>query len=153
MAGGIGRPVVGALALALLAAPGAAEAQLNSIATSGNPPALVITTAVAGGSPLSVTNATTTYNVTTTTVGFGIAGSLNAAMPAGTTLRITLATPPGATSSGAVALSTTSQALVRLIPPGSYNALPITYQFEALASAGVVNSQGRTVTLTVTALP
>jgi hypothetical protein len=89
----------------------------------------------------------------TTTRKKQITAQLNANMPAGTTLTATLAAPAGATSVGAIALTTTAQALVINIPRGIIATHSITYQFSATAAAGVIPNTSRTVTLTLINYP
>lgn len=141
-------------AVLLLASGRAAVAQPAVIATLGNPPALTITTAVAGSDPTSVTNSSTTY--TTLNVQNGqpqkITAKLNSNMPAGVTLTVTLSVDANATSSGAVALDITARNVVISIN-ANQTAKTITYQLSALPSAGVIASQTRTVTFTILDYP
>jgi hypothetical protein len=71
-------------------------------------------------------------------------------MPAGTTMSITLAAPPGATSLGPIALSTVATDVVLDILEGTdQGGLAITYTFAATAAAGVVPPQTRTITFEI----
>ncbi len=70
-------------------------------------------------------------------------------MPPNTTLSIQLTAPDGATSSGAVNLTTTPQTLVSAIGPVASSGLTITYTFSANVLAGPITSTTRTVTLTL----
>lgn len=126
---------------------------INEIAVSGNPGAMSVSGATAGAQPSSVTDATTTFAVTTNQSGQKITGAINTAMPTGTTLDLTLGAPSGATSTGAVALSTTATNLVTGISTLVSLSNAITYNFSATAAAGQVSSSSRTVTLTLTAGP
>lgn len=125
------------------------------ISTSGNPSALTVTTGTAGTDALtSVSDNSTTYSITQ---NFGntvkITANLDAALQAGYTLNINLASTKG-TSAGTVDISnaTSGSALsvVTGINRGADAGQPITYTFSALASAGMLTSTTRTVTLTLT---
>jgi len=115
---------------------------------SGNPPLLRISTAVAGSQPNAITTATTTYTVQVSSGGSRrITGRLSAAVPAGTTVTVTLNAPPGATSLGPVALDATERDLVINIPRPTNATLTITYVFSGTVTAGVVANNSRSVTL------
>jgi len=122
---------------------------INEITVSGNPGALVISTATAGSQPTTATDATTSYSVTTNGTNKKITGSIDTAMPANTSLLVTLTAPTGGSSAGQVALSTTAQDLVTGISTLAESGLTISYEFTADAAAGVVASSTKTVTLTV----
>ena len=122
---------------------------INEITVSGNPGALVISTATAGSQPTAATDATTSYSVTTNGTNKKITGSIDTAMPANTSLLVTLTAPTGGSSAGQVALSTTAQDLVTGISTLAESGLTISYEFTADAAAGVVASSTKTVTLTV----
>jgi hypothetical protein len=122
---------------------------INEISVSGNPGALVISTATAGSEPDAATDATTSYNVTTNGTNKRITGSIDTAMPANTSLLVTLTAPTGGSSAGQVTLSTTAQDLVTGISTLAESGLTISYGLTANASAGVVASSTKTVTLTV----
>jgi hypothetical protein len=128
----------------------AARAAAQTISVSGNPSALRITTAIAGSPPTAVSNNATTYSVTNLLVlPKKITAQLNSDMPAGVTLKITLAAPAGATSLGPVTLTTTAQDVVQNIGVGTFSNLTITYQLSATTAAGVVAAASKTVTLTL----
>ncbi len=135
-----------------LAWTGAAKAQLPMMSVTASPGSLVITTAVAGSSPTSVTEATTKYS-TNLLGALGtskITAQLSSALPAGATITITLAAQSGATSMGEVTLSTTAQDVVRNIPIlSTADNLAVTYRLSATSAAGVIASSSRTVTLTI----
>ncbi len=122
---------------------------INEITVSGNPGALVISTATAGSQPTAATDATTSYSVTTNGTNKKITGSIDTAMPANTSLLVTLTAPTGGSSAGQVTLSTTAQDLVTGISTLAESGLTISYEFTADAAAGVVASSTKTVTLTV----
>ena len=125
------------------------------IATSGNPGALTITTGSAGNNALTaVTDGSTNYSVTQ---NYGatvkITANLDAALPAGYTLQLNLASAKG-TSAGAVDVSSTTPAsassVVTGISMGADANQAITYTFGANASAGTLTSTAKVLTLTLT---
>ena len=151
---GIRRAVLmgGFVCFPVLAARG--QGTIGTITTGANPPLLRITTGVAGADPTSVTAASTyTVKAAKANKPQKVTGQLNAAMPAGVTLTITLSAPTGATSNGPVALDATARDLVGNITNLTAEVETITYTLSATAAAGVVTAQTRTVTLTVTAWP
>lgn len=123
---------------------------VNEIAVSGNPGALTVSTATAGSQPDAATDNSTSYNITTNGTGKKITGALNSAMPAGTTLSVSLAAPAGGSSSGAVSLTTSTQNLVTGVSQVASSGHAITYILSATVAAGEVASTTRTVTLTLT---
>jgi hypothetical protein len=139
-----------AVSIALLLLGGRASGA-QTLTVSGNPGLLQITSAVAGSQPTAVSNAATTYTVTTPTANktYRITAQLNANMPAGVTLTATLAAPPSGTSSGAVTLTTAAQNVVTGIPKNTNAARGITYQLNGNVSAGVIASTNRMVTFTL----
>lgn len=125
------------------------------ISTSGNPSALTVTTGTAGTDALtSVSDNSTTYSITQ---NFGntvkITANLDAALQAGYSLNISLASTKG-TSAGTVDISNATSAsalsVVTGINRGADAGQTIGYTFSALASAGMLTSTTRTVTLTLT---
>jgi hypothetical protein len=125
------------------------------ISTSGNPAALIVTTGTAGADALtSVTDNSTTYSITQ---NFGnavkITANLDAALQTGYTLNMSLASSKG-TSAGTVdisnATSGSAMSVVTGINRGADAGQAITYTFSALASAGMLTSTTKTVTLTLT---
>jgi len=122
---------------------------INEISVSGNPGALIVSSATAGSEPTAATDATTTYAITTNGSSKKITGSINTAMPANTSLSVTLAAPTGGSSAGAVALTASAQDLVTAISTLAESALSISYSFSADAAAGVIASAQKTVTFTV----
>ena len=141
-----------ALATLLLPLEGA-RAQTLSI--PGNPGLLRVTTAIAGSEPVSVSNATTTYTVTTGNPNrlHRITARLSVPMPAGVTLTASLAAPPGATSLGPIALDATDRDVVLDIPRRTDATQGITYVLSATVAAGVVPTSSRTVTFTIVQQP
>jgi len=126
-----------------------AVSAINEISVSGNPAALTVSTATAGSAPDSVSDATTTYAITTNETGKKITGAINADMPAGLTLTVNLTAPTGGTSAGATSLSSVAADLVTGITTLNESAKTITYSLSATSAAGVVSSASKTVTLTV----
>lgn len=149
-------------AAALLAAATAGDARaqtqtvtfevqaINQMSVSGNPGALVISAATAGSAPTPVTDASTTWAITTNQTGTKVTGSLDQAMPAGVTLSVELQAPTNATSSP-VALGTTAADLVTGISKLNASGRSVTYQLTATSAAGVIANANRTVTYTVVA--
>jgi hypothetical protein len=154
------RRIAAALALVVVAAP-LAHAQtatqtvtfavnaINQIAFTGAP-SLTITTAVAGSAPTSVTDATSSWAVTTNQSTAKITASIASNMPAGLTLSANLANPTGATSAGYQALSTVAVDMVTSITKLAQGSLGVTYKLDATPAAGVVASATRVVTYTIT---
>lgn len=155
------RRIAVALGLLALATASTAQAQtatqtvtfavsaINQIAFVGAP-SLTIVTAVAGSAPTSVTNALSTWAVTTNQTGAKITASIPLAMPAGLTLSANLAAPLTATSAGFQPLGVAAVDLVTTITKLNQGALTVTYKLDATAVAGVVASQTRVVTYTIT---
>jgi hypothetical protein len=144
------------VAIASLALLGAGKAAAQTITVSGNPAVMRINTAVAGSQPTPVTNATRTYTVTTPNpVGrtYKITAQLNANMPPGVTLTVTLAPPPNSVSVGPVNLDVTARDVVTGMPRRTNSTQTITYQVSALVTAGVMGQTTRTVTFTVLRFP
>lgn len=125
------------------------------ISTSGNPAALTVTSGTAGSNALtSVSDNSTTYSITQ---NYGnavkITANLDAALSSGYTLNVNLASSKG-TSAGTVNISNATSGsavnVVTAINRGADAGQTITYTFSALASAGMLSSTTRTVTLTLT---
>ena len=122
---------------------------INQIAFVGAP-SLTITTATAGSAPTSVTDATSSWAVTTNQTGAKITASIASNMPTGLTLSSSLVAPAAATSAGFLSLSTTAVDLVTGITKLAQGALGVSYRLDATAAAGVVASATRLVTYTIT---
>jgi hypothetical protein len=125
------------------------------LSASSNPGALTITTGTAGTDALtSVSDNSTTYSMTQ---NYGnavkITANLDAALAAGYTLQINMASTKG-TSAGDVDISNATSGsavtVVSAINTGADAAQPITYTFSATASAGTLSSTAKVVTLTLT---
>lgn len=122
---------------------------INEISVSGDPAKLTINTATAGAEPDAVSDASTTYDLTTNATGKKITAVLNAAMPADVTLTINMVAPAGATSAGAVTLTNVAVDAVTDITEVTASNKTITYGMSALVTAGIVANDTRTVTLTI----
>lgn len=142
----VDRAVLVAMLQLMLPAVACAQAALS---VSGNPGVLAVRTAVPGSPPESVSEQSTSYSLTSLTTTSRVVGRLDQSLPAGVTLKVTLAAPGGATSLGAVTLTTLDQNLVRLILPGDYSGLAIRYELSATTSAGTITVSSVAVTLTV----
>jgi opacity protein-like surface antigen len=121
---------------------------INEIAFTGAP-SLTIATAPTGGTPASVTDATSSWAVTTNQTGGKVSASLGSAMPANITLSVRLAAPAGATApAGVTLLTTTPVDLVTGITQTSGTGLAVTYQLTATAAAAPTSGT-RVVTYTL----
>ncbi len=120
----------------------------DSITISGTPGHLNINSANAGQAPYTVSDSSTVYSLVVDGTR-KITGHLDNNLPSHTTLMVNLAAPSGASSLGAISLSTLANDLVTDIPTGSYSNLSINYQFSATPLAGVLPITSRTVTFTI----
>jgi hypothetical protein len=138
------------IAVLLYVMGGFSAAIADNISVSGNPGSLIINSATAGFDLAPVTDATTTYSISVTTGTKKITGAIDLAMPANTSLKVTLAAPSGATSVGQVTLSVTAQNLVTGISNGTDEiGLGISYELLAAVQAGIVSAASKTVTFTI----
>ncbi|HEY4612945.1 MAG TPA: hypothetical protein VII11_08190 [Bacteroidota bacterium] len=124
---------------------------VNRIAVSGNPMPLVISDMPAGVPSATVSDYSTQYDVTTNMESMKIVASINSEMPDGTQLMLDLGSEKGS-SAGIVDVSnaTTPISVVSGIQRGSDAGQSIGYVFKAFAAAGMMASDSRTVTLTIT---
>jgi hypothetical protein len=123
---------------------------INQVAFSGAP-SLIITAATTGSGLTSVTSAAgPVWSVTTNQSTAKITASLGAAMPTGLTLKANLTAAGAGTSAGLVALGTSPVDVVTGITKVSVASMPLSYQLDATAAAGVVASSTVTVTYTIT---
>jgi hypothetical protein len=123
---------------------------INELSVSGNPGALTVNAATAGSQPDAVTDATSSYAITTNGTNKKITAALDTAMPAGVTLSLTATAPTVGSSPGKVALSASAADVVTgitQVADGDGNTL--TYELAATVAAGVVESASKTVTLTI----
>jgi hypothetical protein len=148
-------------AVALLGAAGNANAQTEtatitysiaqvSLVDIAGDVTLTINSGTAGGGLTSATGSTT-YSITNnfTSSGVKITGSLNTTMPAGTTLKLTLAAPSSGTSAGQKTMTTTAQDLVTGIGAVNQTGVSMDLTLEGTVEAGVINSATKTLTLTL----
>jgi len=132
-----------------------AVSAVYKIAVSGNPGAMTINTGTAGTNALtSVSDASTQYSITQNVAGtVKITANLDAAMSAGYTLQMGLASVKG-TSAGLVDISSTTPGsavnVVSNIAMGADANQTISYTFGANADAGTLASTNKVVTLTLT---
>jgi hypothetical protein len=158
--------VCAVLLLAGLAAEGHAQASVNQnvtlavnpiylMAVSGDPAPLTITTGVAGSDVLTpVSDNSTDYSMTQNVAGtVKITAEMDAALAAGYTLEVNLASTQG-TSQGDIDISNATSGsavdVVTGIAMGADANQTIQYTFGALASAGQLAATTRVVTLTLT---
>jgi len=122
------------------------------ISVSGNPGALTISDGPIGTDNLtSVSDGSTTYSIThNSPTAKRITASLDAALPAGFTLSASLGSSKGTSAGSATIPAGSAVNLVTGIVRGADAGRAITYTFSALASAGTLASETRTVTLTLT---
>jgi hypothetical protein len=144
-----------ASAVLLAGSADVALAQFTILTIATSPAPFVMTTAVAGSQPTAITNNLTTYFVKAKNPAGAqkISAQLDVPMPPGTTITLTMAPPAGATSLGPVALDMTSRDIIINIDKENGSTLAITYVFSATVAAGVVPSQTRTVTFTMSSYP
>ena len=125
------------------------------IAVTGNPGGLIVTDGTAGTNALTtVSDNSTRYSITQNVAGtVKVTANLDAALSAGYTLQMNLASTKG-TSAGTVDVSATSPGsavnVVSAIGMGADATQMITYTFGANASAGTLASTNKVVTLTLT---
>ena len=131
-----------------------AQAQFTILTVSGSPTPFTVTTAIAGSQPTSITSNLTYFIKAKHPAGAQkIQAQLDSPMPAGTTLTLQMVASPGATSMGAVSLDATPRDIVVNIDKENGSTYAMTYTFSATVAAGVVPSQTRTVTLTMSLYP
>lgn len=124
---------------------------ISKLAVSGNPNALVINDANAGSELTAVSDNNTKYSMLTNMDNMKIVASIDNKMPDGTKLMIKLGSTKGS-STGDIDLSSalTPVDVVTGINKGSENNQSIIYTFAAYANVGQIESQSRTITLTLT---
>ncbi|MEJ2611808.1 MAG: hypothetical protein P8179_17455 [Candidatus Thiodiazotropha sp.] len=122
---------------------------INEISITGNPN-LTIASATAGEQPQEVTNSLSTWAITTNGANKRITASIDTAMPTNVTLKINVTAPSGSgTSQGDVTLTTSSADVVTGISSVADSSLTVTYKLSATTQAGVLPSDTRTVTFTL----
>ena len=133
-----------------------ATAQFTSLSVTASPATMTISTIpFAGQQPNSITDASTSYRLTSLFAGQKkLTAQLNAAMPAGVTLKATfIAAGGGSTSNGAITLDATARDMVVNIGNVFSSTQTITYVLSAIVTAGVIPLQSRTVTITLANFP
>jgi hypothetical protein len=143
-----------ALTIALLLIGSRAAAAQSVTLSLSNLGTMNVVAAVAGSNPTSIVRSTSTYTlVTRRNKGITrLTANLDAALPAGVTLTVSLPSPGGAiVSSGAVSLTTAQQNVLTSLPNTNttFPATTITYVLSATAAAGVVASTPRRITFTL----
>ncbi|MFO7962981.1 MAG: hypothetical protein R6U50_03585, partial [Desulfobacterales bacterium] len=126
--------------------------EINELSVSGHPADMVISTATAGSEPDEVTDASTTYAITTNCTNKKITAEIDAVMPDGVTLTINLAGPTDSVSTGETDISNSNLGAVDVVTGISKVAeagINITYKLDAVVAAGVVADADRIVTLTI----
>lgn len=126
---------------------------LSRVTVSADLSPMVISDAVAGAAPASVTTSGGSYAITTTERRQKITAALDASLPGGVTLELSMAAPPGASSSGLVALNTEASDVVTGIDAIAATALPMTYRLSATEPVFMPTAQTRLVTFTIVAAP
>jgi hypothetical protein len=143
-----------ALTTALLLVVGRAAAAQTFTVSTALVGTMNVNAAVAGSQPSSVTNGISTYTlVTRRNRGITrVTANLNAALPAGVTLTVSLVSPGGGiVSAGPVSLTVAQQNVLTSLPNSTttFAAATITYVLSATVTAGVVASTPRTITFTL----
>ena len=130
-------------------------AQFTTLTVTASPAPFTVTTATAGSQPAAISNALTSYFVKAKNPAGAqkISAAFDVPMMPGTSLTLQMGASAGATSLGPVALDVTTRDIVVNIDKENGSTLPITYVFSATVAAGVVVSQTRTVTLTMSSYP
>lgn len=110
---------------------------------------IVVSTASAGA-PTSASMGGSSYAIATNETNQKISAALDAPMPSGVSLAVSLAAPAGAASTGSMTLGTAAADVVTGISAVSATSLPIVYKLSA-SSTAVVAAGTRTVTFTIVA--
>jgi hypothetical protein len=131
-----------------------AVAAINELNIDDASVTLTVNTATAGSEPDQATDSST-YDITTNETGKKITAGLDSAMPAGATLYLNCTAPTGGTSEGDVDISSaitgTSDAdVVTGIDQVAEADITMTFKLSATVSSGVIASDSRTCTLTLT---
>ena len=143
-----------AVALSLTGRATSVQAQVTILTVSGSPPPFVVSAAIAGNQPTSLSSTLSYFVKAKHPAGSQrIAAQLDSPMPAGTTLTLSMVAPPSAISMGAVSLDMTPRDILISVDKENGNTYGMTYVFSATVAAGVVPSQTRTVTLTMSNYP
>ena len=123
--------------------------EINEIEVTGTPN-LTIASAIAGEQPQEITDSSSTFAITTNGTNKRITASIDAAMPVYVTLKVNVAAPSGSgTSQGDVTLATSASNVVTGINHVADSNPIITYKLSATVQAGVLSTDTRTVTFTL----
>lgn len=123
---------------------------MSRVAVSGPASPVIVGTATASRALDRAPGRGASYTITTNESNQKIAASLDAPMPSGVSLAVSLAAPAGAVSAGSTDLGTASADVVTGISGVSATALPIVYTLSASADTAVAPRK-RVVTFTITA--
>ena len=122
---------------------------VNEIEITGTP-SLTVASAIAGEQPQEVTDSSSTCAITTNGANKRITASIDTATPAYVTLKVNVAAPSGSgTSQGDVTLSTSASDVVTGMSHVADSNPAITYKLSATVQAGVLSTDTRTVTFTL----
>ena len=121
---------------------------INELAVSGDPGALTIDSATAGSEPDAVSDATSSYDITTNGSNKKITAVIDSDMPTGMVLSLTAASA-GGSGGGEQTLSTAAADVVTDLTEVAESGQTLTYGLSATVAAGVVASASKTVTLTI----
>jgi hypothetical protein len=123
--------------------------EINEISITGSPN-LSISSALAGQEPSDAMDKSASCAITTNGTGKRITASIDTAMPTNAILKVAVVAPAGSgTSAGEVILSTPAVSVVTGINQVAATSLAITYKFSATVKAGVLPTDTRTVTFTL----
>ncbi|KAA6183051.1 hypothetical protein F2Q65_16655 [Thiohalocapsa marina] len=124
--------------------------EMADIVISGSPGAMTITAPAAGADPAPVTDATTSWSVTSNagTDAKKLTAALDADMATGLTLKVTVTAPDGAASSQQT-LTAAGVDVVTGIDSVSETGLGIEYELTATVEAAAATSVEKTVTFTL----
>ena len=123
---------------------------MSRVAVSGSGSPVIVRTVTASRAPDRAPGHGASYTITTNESNQKIVASLDAPMPSGVSLAVSLAAPAGAVSAGSTDLGTASADVVTGISGVSATALPIVYTLSASADTAVAPRK-RVVTFTITA--
>ncbi len=125
---------------------------IEEMSVSNLTPSLTVSTATAGLEPDPVSTRGDTYAITLNNIPTSakITGAINSNMPTGVTLDANLAAPAaGGSSAGSQTLSTVAADLVTGLVKTAESSLSLTLTLSAIATAGVLASDTRTITYTI----
>jgi hypothetical protein len=124
---------------------------INELNIDGASVTLTVNAATAGAQPNQVTTSTT-YDITTNCAADAkkLTAAINSDMPPGVTLKLNLTAPTGGTSPGDVTISSTPEDVITAIDAVAEANINMTFKMDATVSAGVVASDSKTLTLTLT---